>query len=205
MLFTGPHDYFNQDYVREWTESANSKRPFRARFFDEFAEELSGFSQPKILDLGAGPGFLAERLLSGRDIASYHLFDFSPHMLELARERLARFGGRTSFYQGSFLEDNWREALPAPFDVVVSIQAVHELRNPSRVSRLYREAGTLLTQNGVVLIADEVASDGDDAGPFLTVDGHLSALTEAGFKDIREVLASVDLAMFSARWHRTNL
>jgi SAM-dependent methyltransferase len=205
MIFTGPHDYFNRDYVREWTESANTKRPFRAGFIYQFAKELSGLSHAKILDLGAGPGFLAERILSECEIASYHLFDFSPHMLELARERLARFGERTSFHQGSFLDDDWGQTLPAPFDAVVSIQAVHELSNASRVARLYRELGSLLNQSGILLIADEVASDGDDAGPFLTIDGHHSALTEAGFEEVCLVLTAGDLAMFSARRHQTTL
>jgi len=27
--YTGPHDYFNDDYVDEWASVANSKHPFR--------------------------------------------------------------------------------------------------------------------------------------------------------------------------------
>ena len=205
MFFTGPHDYFNRDYVREWAHSANSKRPFRVRFFDAFADELNRLSRPRILDLGAGPGFLAEHILTRCDVDSYHLFDFSPHMLELARARLARFDERLSLHQGSFLEAQWWDSLPAPFDAVVSIQAVHELRNTSRIPQLYRELGSLLTQNGLALIADEVASEGDGTGPFHTVDGHFSALMDAGFEEIRQVLAAGDLAMFSARWRKKNL
>lgn len=205
MLFTGPHDYFNRDYVQEWARSANSKRPFRARFFDAFAEELNRLSKPKILDLGAGPGLLAEHLLSRCDVTSYHLFDFSPHMLELSCDRLARFGELVSSEQGSFLEGRWWENLPAPFDAVVSIQAVHELRNTSLIPRLYREIRSILTNGGVALIADEVASEADDAGPFQTIEGHLSALQEAGFEDIRQLLAAGDLAMFTGRWYQTKL
>lgn len=205
MLFTGPHDYFNPEYVNQWEQSANSKRPFRAQFFDAFAAELSPFSKLKILDLGAGPGFLAEHLLSRCDVASYHLFDFSPLMLELARARLSRFEGLLLFHQGSFLENNWCDALPGPFDAVVSIQAVHELRDTSRFPRLYRELGSLLTTDGQLLIADEVASEGDDAGPFRTIDGQFSAFKEAGFEEICQVLAEGDLAMFRARCYQTTV
>lgn len=205
MLFTGPHDYFNQDYVREWARSANARRPFRARFFDAFVSELSALSKLRILDLGAGPGFLAEHLLDRCDISSYHLFDFSPHMLEMSRARLSRFEKRVSFHQGSFLDDNWHHALPAPFDAAVSIQAVHELRDTSRIPRLYRELASLLTPNGMVLIADGVATEGDDTGPFHTTKGHLAALMEAGFEEVHQILAEGDLAMFSARRHQPTI
>jgi DNA-binding transcriptional MocR family regulator len=37
MNSQGPHDYFDENYVREWAGVANSRRPFRAEFFDAFA------------------------------------------------------------------------------------------------------------------------------------------------------------------------
>jgi SAM-dependent methyltransferase len=203
MVFTGPHDYFNPDYVREWEQSANSKRPFRVRFFDEFASQLSSLSKPKILDLGAGSGFLAEHLLDRCDVTSYHLFDFSPLMLELSRARLSRFNEclsfRISFQEGSFLEENWYYALPRPFDAVISIQAVHELRDTARIPQLYRELRSLLAPDGLLLVADEIAAEAEKSGPFETIAGHLSGLKDAGFEDVSEVLVEGDLAMFSAR------
>src|SRR6266852_3367201 len=90
--YTGPHDYFDPAYVREWARVANSKRPFRTELFDAFAAELTALSKPKVLEIGSGPGFLAERVLAQCDVAAYHLFDFSPHMLELSRARLAHCG-----------------------------------------------------------------------------------------------------------------
>lgn len=200
MLFTGPHDYFNRDYVREWTESANLKRPFRVLFLEAFARELRRVEGAKVLDIGAGPGFLAEHLLARCDIESYDLLDFSPHMLELARERLAQFDGKVSFHQKSFLEDGWWKKLPAPFDVVVSMQAVHELRDTARIPPLYRDAGFILRSGGVILVADEIAEEIDDDVPFHTAEGHLSALGEAGFEDAHQVLQIGDLAMFIGRW-----
>ena len=97
--FTGPHDYFDQDYVDDWAEVANTRRPHRAKFFDAFVTELSRLAEPDVLDLGAGPGFLAEQVLARCAVSSYHLLDFSPRMLELARARLAGFGDRVFFHQ----------------------------------------------------------------------------------------------------------
>jgi hypothetical protein len=46
--YTGPHDYFNRDYVREWAKIANTRRPVRIEFFDLFAGELAGFRKARI-------------------------------------------------------------------------------------------------------------------------------------------------------------
>src|SRR5712692_2403057 len=67
--YTGPHDYFNETYVNEWASVANSKRPFRPEFFDVFVSELAVVHNRKVLDVGSGPGFLAERVLNGCDVA----------------------------------------------------------------------------------------------------------------------------------------
>src|SRR2546429_458860 len=135
--YTGPHDYLNKDYVEEWERKANSKRPFRPQFFDAFAAELQPMAETRILELGSGPGFLAEHLLKRCPVASYHLFDFSPHMLELSRTRLFRFSDKTTFHQGSFVDEGWWRALPGPFDAVISLQAVHEVRRVERIPPLY--------------------------------------------------------------------
>jgi SAM-dependent methyltransferase len=197
--YTGPQDYFDQEYVHEWEQSANTKRPFRPRFFDAFVAELNGLSRPAVLDLGAGPGFLAEQVLARCDVSAYHLFDFSPHMLELSRARLAPYSDPVYFHQGSFAEEDWWEALPAPFDAVISLQAVHEVRRADRVPHLYRDVGLILRRGGLLLIADLLDHKGDDGKPVLSMSGHQAALGEAGFEDFRPLLVVKDLMMFRAR------
>jgi SAM-dependent methyltransferase len=193
--YTGPHDYFDENYVREWEQRANSKRPFRIQFFEAFAAELTTLGRSKVLDLGSGPGFLAEYLLEHCDIASYHLFDFSPHMLELSRVRLARFKERAFFHQGSFLDKEWFRELPAPFDSIVSLQAVHEARDPARLPQVYSELRSLVREGGRALIADLVKGETNKEKHILTVDEHNAALKKAGFKEIELVLEGGDLAM----------
>jgi len=194
--YTGPHDYFNDDYVDEWVSVANSKRPFRHAFFAAFTSELSKLDHPRVLDIGSGPGFLAERVLTECDVAYYHLFDFSPRMIELSRERLEAFGDRTVFHKGSFLEDGWWRSLPGPFDAIVSLQAVHEVRESVRIPRLYGELRLLLRPGGVILIADQVNEGDKQEEQFLTVDEHRIALKDAGFESVRIVYEEGDLAMF---------
>jgi SAM-dependent methyltransferase len=196
--YTGPHDYFNEAYVNEWASIANTKRPFRCEFFDAFVSELAALHNPKVLDVGSGPGFLAERVLNGCDLASYHLFDFSPHMLELSRARLRDFGERAVFHEGSFLDERWWQSLPTPFDAIVSMQAIHELRDSARIPKLYSEMKPLLREGGIILIADEV-NDGDKKEKhLLRLNEHETALLKAGFEEIRPVHAAGDLVLFAA-------
>lgn len=196
--YTGPHDYFNEAYVNEWASAANSKRPFRPEFFDAFVSGLAVLHNPKVLDVGSGPGFLAERVLGACDVTSYHLFDFSPHMLELSRARLRDFGASAVFHQGSFLDEGWWQSLPAPFDAIVSMQAIHEARDSARIPKLYAEFRPLLKVGGIILIADQV-NDGDrQEEHLLSVGEHQAALSRAGFEEIRRILAAGDLVLFAA-------
>jgi SAM-dependent methyltransferase len=198
LCYTGPHDYFNERYVRQWTNLANLERPFRTEFFDAFAAELRTLSSPRVLDLGSGPGFLAEHVLSRCDIGQYHLFDFSPYMLAGSRARLVNFSDRVGFHEGNFLRDGWWQALPGPFDAVVSLQAVHEVRDADRIPRLYRDLRSLLRDGGIALIADEVNIGDQKAKRLLSVSGHEAALSNAGFNMIRQVYVAGDLVMLSA-------
>ena len=198
LHYTGPHDYFNERYVRQWTNLANLERPFRTEFFDAFAAELRTLSSPRVLDLGSGPGFLAEHVLSTCDIGQYHLFDFSPYMLAGSRARLVNFSDRVGFHDGNFLRDGWWQKLPAPFDAIVSLQAVHEVRDANRIPQLYRELRSVLRDGGIALIADEVNTGDRKQKHLLSVHGHGEALSNAGFSLFRQVYAAGDLVMFSA-------
>ncbi len=197
--YTGPHDYFNKAYVNEWASVANSKRPFRLEFFDAFVSELAVLHNPKVLDVGSGPGFLAERVLGRCDVASYHLFDFSPHMLELSGARLRDFGERAVFHQGSFLDEGWWQSLPAPFDAIVSMQAIHEVRDSARIPKLYGELKLLLREGGIILLADEVNEGDRKEKHLLSLSEQEAALLGAGFEEFRRLCAAGDLVLFAAR------
>jgi SAM-dependent methyltransferase len=196
--YTGPHDYFNKAYVDEWVSIANSKRPFRQKLFETFVAELKTLNNPSVLDIGSGPGSLAERVLTNCDVASYHLFDFSPRMLELSRERLESFGDKVVFHEGSFLDDGWWRTLPGSFDAIVSLQAVHEVRDGSRIPRLYAELRQLLREGGLILIADQINAGEKEEAHFLSSDEHQKALVDVGFGSVRIVCEAGDIVMFGA-------
>ena len=196
--YSGPHDYFDEGYVRQWAEIANTKRPFRAQFFETYADELNRLKSPSVLELGSGPGFLAEHILSHCEIASYDLLDFSPYMLDLSRERLAAFAGKTRYHQSSFLDEGWWQSLPGPFDAVASMQAVHEVRRADRIPLLYAQLRFLLRASGLLLVTDRVNHETKKEAYLLTSDENIAALTDAGFDQVRQVYAAGDLVMFAA-------
>lgn len=64
--------------------------------------ELKG--DERVLDAGCGSGRLSEELLERLPAGKVVALDFSPKMLQQARQRLVRFGGRVEFVHAS-LED----------------------------------------------------------------------------------------------------
>ena len=122
-------------------------------------------------------------------------------MLELSRSRLAKFKDRTVFIQADFKKDDWTAPVPAGFDLVVSLQAVHELRHASRIPKLYAQLHSLLIPGGNILICDHVNSaspSGHRAAHFMTVEEHISTFEEVGFIKAREICPAGDLSLMAA-------
>jgi SAM-dependent methyltransferase len=197
------HDFFDPEYVKLWTESIVRYRPERQKLLERFAAVAAHIGKPplSVFELGCGPGFLAEALLTKCRIARYTLLDFWPQMLELSRNRLAPFKDRIVFIQGDFKKRDWTALVPGGFDLIVSLQAVHELRHASRIPKLYAQLYSLLAPGGTILICDHVNSSsrgGYHAAHFMTVTEHLSTFEEAGFINARELCPAADLSLMGA-------
>jgi ubiquinone/menaquinone biosynthesis C-methylase UbiE len=197
------HDFFDPAYVRHWTESISRYRPERKRLLEVFAAEAARINKGalSVFELGCGPGFLAEALLKNCEVARYTLLDFSPQMLELSRSRLKKFHDQTVFIQADFKKANWTAGIDAGFDLIVSLQAVHELRHASRIPKLYAQLHGLLVPGGTILICDHVNSSSRSAhreAHFMTVEEHLSTFKKVGFINAREIFPAADLSLMAA-------
>lgn len=83
----------------------------------ELALEVArGYDRPSVLDVGGGSGRIGEPILE-QGASRYVDIDLSNTMLDLARERLARFGDKVELVQGDFLT----AALEGPFDVALAL------------------------------------------------------------------------------------
>jgi ubiquinone/menaquinone biosynthesis C-methylase UbiE len=197
------HDFFDSAYVKHWSDNITRYRPERKKLFEAFAAEAARMKKVafSVFELGCGPGFLAEALLKNCDIDRYTLVDFSPEMLNLSQSRLAKFKDRTVFIQADFKKENWTDAVAARFDLLVSLQAVHELRHASRIPKLYAQLYSLLVPSGKILICDHVNSPSPSshrAAHFMTVEEHLSTFEKVGFINPREICPAADLSLMTA-------
>ena len=126
-----PIDLRCMEDARQWAETAMSKRPWRTEFFTAFATVIGAESAGRacrVLELGSGPGFLAEHLLRSHVALNYVALDFSAAMHVLAAQRLGALANRVKLVERNFREAAWPEGL-GQFNFVVTNQAVHELRH----------------------------------------------------------------------------
>lgn len=112
------------------------------------ARELAPVASGLVLDLGAGTGALAEAILESSPAGAVDLIDVDTEMLEQARTRLARFGGRARFTEGSFMED-----LPCCQGVAASL-ALHHIPTLDLKRVLFQRIHDALEPGGVFVNAD---------------------------------------------------
>lgn len=197
-----PIDLRSQNDAYVWASEANVKRPWRNEFFDSFVEQLQTSSNPvkRVLELGSGPGFLAEKILSAFTDIEYVALDFSPAMHAIANERLKAFANRITYVERDFLDEHWFAGL-GQFDCVVTNQAVHELRHKSRAPKLHQQVRRHLLNGGVYLVCDHyLGEDGMQNNElYMTPNEQNEALLQAGFKVVKEVKRLKGLVLQSAQ------
>ena len=197
-----PIDLRRLEDAREWADEVMVKRPWRVEFFQVFALAIqhTAARQPvRVLELGSGPGFLAEHLLKTLPNIEYVALDFSPAMHELAAQRLGALAERVKFVERSFLDELWGHGL-GEFDVVVTLQAVHELRHKSRAPKLHSQVKQLLSPGGSYLVCDHFAGEGGMSNDqlFMSVAEQQEAIRFGGFQNIRQLHAKGSLVLHHA-------
>jgi SAM-dependent methyltransferase len=96
------------------------------------ASVVARHESPQVLDIGCGPGRVAEAVL-GAGAAGYVGIDLSSRMLALARERLDRFES-IELLEGDFLALDLRRT----FDVVLALGLFEYLERPARAAAWMR-------------------------------------------------------------------
>ena len=185
-----------------WVIDAETRRRWRPEVRRAIAELIrDAFVQPRILELGPGPGLLAETILGTTPVASYTLLDVSAPMLAMARQRLG-MRDDVRFVHGSFKQTGWPSLVDDGhgFDVVVAMQAVHEIRHKRHVPGLYREVLGVLQPGGRLVVLDH---EPVDTGAFQTTlhstrDEQQAAMTSAGFVAITTHVAHSNMYLMTA-------
>jgi ubiquinone/menaquinone biosynthesis C-methylase UbiE len=196
-----PIDLRTMADAREWADTALQKRPSREEFLQCFVAQLRamGLARPSVLELGSGPGFLAQRILQSMPGVQYTMLDFSPAMHELACERLGTLAQTVRQVEVDFKRAGWTTGLGS-FDAVITMQAVHEVRHKQHVAGLHACVRSLLKANGRYLVCDHyIGPDGmSNKALHMTVEEQRNALQSAGFNIVTCLLRRGGLVLHSA-------
>jgi tRNA (cmo5U34)-methyltransferase len=178
-----------------YLEQMAEEIPGYAELEDAVAATTEGLEITRVLELGTGTGETAVRILAKHPGAHWTGIDSSPAMLDRARERLP---------DADLHEARLEDPLPeGPFDLVVSVLAIHHLNGDGKrdlFTRIARLSHTFVMGDVVVPERPEdavIEIDGVYDTPS-TVAEQLAWLDEAGFATTVTQIRT-DLAVFTAR------
>lgn len=196
-------DFLDAEQVQKWVLECEVNKPWREPMRQRFSDLVGSLPNgARVLELGSGPGYLAETVLSGCPrLRSYTLVDFSEHMLALSRERLADIE-RARFVQADFKLRNWSDLMSTPYTAVIAMQAIHEIRHKRHVPGLYGQVLSLLEADGVFAVCDGIPRDASVLSQnslYMTAQEQIDALTSAGFEDAQLELQLGPIVFVTAR------
>jgi len=135
--------------AREWAATAE-QRPGRSEILNRITQEqrdsLARRPHPRTR---LRPGLPAQRLLQRLPGCFLHGIGLLSAMHELARARLEPWSAQATFLERSFKSESWTEGLE-PFQLVVTNQAVHELRHKRHAPGLHRQVLDVLAQRAAI-------------------------------------------------------
>ena len=179
------HEFHDEEFVAGWAERF-VPTPERLELFNVIFTQLkTGIpANSCVVELGIGPGYLADHLLEKMPELQYYGVDFSTPMLDIARRRLKRYTSRVTYIQADLIKDDWWAKIPGPVNAIVSTWALHDLGSPENVETVYRSCVHALRDGGMLLNGDFIKPDRAiyeyEPGRF-AIAKHLEMLRRVGF------------------------
>lgn len=183
------HEFHDTDFVQGWADRF-VPTPDRLQLFDTIISRVAEGPLPvrHVVELGIGPGYLAERLLHAIPDVTYEGVDFSEPMLKIAAGRLNAYADRVRYTRADLLHQDWTASIQGDAGAVVSTWALHDLGGEEATRAVYAGCRRLLPDGGFLLNGDFVRPDGTvheyEPGRF-AVDRHLALLRAVGFGEAR--------------------
>ncbi len=112
----------------------------------------------RVLDVGAGSGALTQEILAHFPNAYIVCQDFSDVMLDIAKQKMAKFSDKIDFVRSDLSTPEWVNSVSGTFDIVVCSLVIHAI--PARAKDIYREIFPLIKQGGYFLMADSLSTPG---------------------------------------------
>jgi SAM-dependent methyltransferase len=187
---SSPHKFEDAAYTEEWVAYNEKQYPQREIFIEEFVRTLKlQEGALRVLELGGGAGRLAEAIQQKCRVATYDLLDSSPVMQRLARARLSS-SKVTQFIEADFSDTKWPDLVSSKYDAVVTMQAIHELRNPAALPLLYGQIATVARAGASVLVCDHLPVEHRHRGLYMPPSAHLAAMAAGGLANAEIIRVS---------------
>ncbi len=120
------------------------------------AEAVRGRAPDRVLDLGGGPGVLAERMARRWPGAAVTLADIDPVLLALARSAVPDL---VRTVHGDLSSTAWTAHAGGNHDLITVVMTLHYLPAP-QARALYDDARRALAPGGLLVVADLMPDDG---------------------------------------------
>lgn len=195
MKIEALHQFHDMEFSQGWADRFEPT-PERIRLFKTILYHIQTLEmeEPVVLELGIGPGFLANFLLESSAKIQYEGLDYSQPMLNMASERTKKHGTRINFTQADLIHDDWIGKLKRTPNVIVSTWALHDLFEKGNILNVYRSVYSILPIEGIFLNGDFIkpeTSNFEYEGGRIKPSEHLELLQSAGFDNF-ECLAEFE-------------
>ena len=170
------HDWNSEEYVEDWANRQRVNETLRNRQFTLLAglvpmEREDPF---RFMDVGCGYGALSRFLLEYFPGATAVCHDGSAAMAKLGGERMGHLEGRFEYVISDFSKRGWSRAAEGEFDLVVSCNAIHNVRLGHVIEAVYEEIFGRVRSGGRFFNLDRGSAVQDQLGWFRS----------AGFQDV---------------------
>jgi len=189
MKIEALHEFHDANYSKEWAERFEQTTA-RLKLFGTILEQIEkvGFNTTSVLELGIGPGFLANYLLKKLPQITYEGLDYSNSMLAIATERTEAYKERIKLTQADLINDVWKNRIKGIPNVIVSTWAIHDLFEKKNILNVYKTAYKILPRGGLFLNGDFIKpeeSSYEYEGGRIKPSEHIELLRIAGFHNPR--------------------
>ena len=183
------HDWHSTKYVSDWAKGQDQKEKHRQEPFRVLAELIPYDKKLpiRILDVGAGYGALTQFLLSYFPNATAICQDGSKEMAKLGQKRMKQVEGRFEYILSDFSRPGWTQEIAGPFEAVVSSIAIHNVRSPKIMERIYSDLFPLVKSGGCFINFDRERPPLED---------QFKWLIEAGFQNVQRFWKRGDRSLF---------
>ncbi|MCY4441012.1 MAG: class I SAM-dependent methyltransferase [Deltaproteobacteria bacterium] len=171
------HDWNSREYVEDWAQRQRRNETLRVRQFELLAS-LIPFERDaafRFMDVGCGYGALSKYLMESFPRATAVCHDGSGAMAKLGGERMQELEGRFEYVISDFSKKNWSQEAAGDFDLVVSCNAIHNVRAGEVIQAVYQEIFGRLRDGGRFFNLDRGSA---------TMDDQIAWFKSAGFQDV---------------------